>query len=161
MLLRETLTHRVHLAADSGAASGTTEDSRRQEFRVVEVFNGFILVHQPSCQEAHMGDGVDQEFDGLKVGQPGFAEAWAREANADCDTYREAYFSHIHVPKFLGQRTVKVPTGDDGAQESVRMLFFEDKLHRVFAIEYIYRKYATECIRSPYDEDEMLYLREP
>lgn len=70
------------------------------EFSVIEYSSFFAVRHNPTGEEAPMGDGVDTLFDdeGLKAyvpGTPGFVELWQDVLNADADETRSAYFGHL------------------------------------------------------------------
>lgn len=84
-------------------------------FEVIETFHDFQLVDTITGRSASMGDGVDVEgFIGgfVEVGDEGFAEAWADDANENIAEYLEAYFSDLYnlevydSPKLADRYTV-------------------------------------------------------
>ena len=65
------------------------------ELKVVETFHDFQLYLEEDGEVLDargMGDGVDVEFEDLRMGDEGFVEAWQREVDGDLAWYMEAYF---------------------------------------------------------------------
>jgi hypothetical protein len=77
-----------------------------REFELFEGSNGFYLYDLVTEREKCIGDGVDEEFNGLTVGMPGFTEAWQEHINENGDLYLEAYFPELY------HMTVKFDLGD-------------------------------------------------
>jgi hypothetical protein len=68
------------------------ESDDQSHLTVIEGSSAFYLCHDETGTEACMGDGVDQEFNGLTVGMPGFLEAYQADVDSNTNMYREAYF---------------------------------------------------------------------
>ena len=66
------------------------------KLQVVEGCNGFYLYLNGDEDCRGMGGGVDEEFEGLTMGDEGFVEAWQREVDRNLDEYLEAYFPFAH-----------------------------------------------------------------
>lgn len=62
---------------------------------VVKAFNGFYIYLDNDRDCRGMGDGVDEVFAGLRVGEEGFVEAWQREIDENLEEYLEAYFPYV------------------------------------------------------------------
>ena len=74
----------------------------RHTLTVVEASNGFYLYLDGDEDCMGMGDGVGEIFDGLTVGEEGFAEAWQRHVDENKEEYLDAHFPYVFVDEGCG-----------------------------------------------------------